>query len=327
MKKLVATLTVAGTLISSPIISKAALGDQSLKSGMNHNDVKQLQENLKQKGYFKYASTTTYFGSYTKQAVISFQKANGLEADGIVGPATFRALKVSGEENNTTQIISENSTDTTSGQTLKYGMTHSEVKRLQEILKQKGYFTYSETTTYFGNYTRQAVVNFQRANGLKTDGVVGSDTWRALGVAGSNSSPVTSNSKPATNVQGVSSYNPSVLINTGKKYLGVRYVWGGTSPSGFDCSGFLNYAYKEALGIQLPRTVEGIYKVGTPVSAPSIGDLVFFETYKPGASHAGIYLGNGQFLHSSSSKGVAISDMSNSYWSKRYLGAKKIGMN
>ncbi|RKQ35912.1 peptidoglycan endopeptidase [Oceanobacillus halophilus] len=113
------------------------------------------------------------------------------------------------------------------------------------------------------------------------------------------------------------------IIAEGKKYMGVPYVWGGTSPSGFDCSGFLNYVFSKN-GISIPRTVETIWKAGKTVSSPSKGDLVFFETYKTGPSHAGIYLGNKQFLHASSSKGVTISSMDNSYWSARYLGAKKL---
>ncbi|WP_229731595.1 NlpC/P60 family protein [Bacillus thermotolerans] len=66
-----------------------------------------------------------------------------------------------------------------------------------------------------------------------------------------------------------------------------------------------------------------IYKKGQKVSKLVIGDLAFFETYKPGASHAEIYLGNNQFIHNSSSKGVSVSSVKNSYRSKRYLGAKR----
>ncbi|MGP4078988.1 NlpC/P60 family protein [Pseudalkalibacillus sp. R45] len=119
--------------------------------------------------------------------------------------------------------------------------------------------------------------------------------------------------------------SPSAIISDAKNYIGVPYVYGGISPSGFDCSGFLNYVF-EKNGVDLPRTTADIYRVGTSVSKGSLelGDLVFFETYKPGASHAGIYVGSDQFIHASSSKGITISSLSLSYWDTRYLGAKRV---
>lgn len=118
-------------------------------------------------------------------------------------------------------------------------------------------------------------------------------------------------------------FNTEALITEGKKYIGVPYVWGGSTPNGFDCSGFLNYVFGK-VGVSIPRTVETIWNATTPVSTPQKGDLVFFTTYKEGPSHAGIYLGNNQFLHAGTSKGVTITDMNNSYWKARYLGAKKV---
>lgn len=113
------------------------------------------------------------------------------------------------------------------------------------------------------------------------------------------------------------------IIAEGKKYIGTPYVWGGTSPSGFDCSGFIQYVFAQN-GISIPRTVSSIWSAGTSVGSPSVGDIVFFETYKSGPSHAGIYLGGGKFLHAGTSSGVTISDMNSSYWSPKYLGAKRL---
>lgn len=81
------------------------------------------------------------------------------------------------------------------------------------------------------------------------------------------------------------------LIGDAAELLGTRYQWGGTTPEkGFDCSGFLVYVF-EKQSIYLPRTVALIWNAGKQVDKPSVGDLVFFETYRPGASHAGIYIG------------------------------------
>ena len=115
------------------------------------------------------------------------------------------------------------------------------------------------------------------------------------------------------------------IIDTAKKYMGVPYVWGGMTPSGFDCSGLVQYVFAEN-GMSLPRTTTLQYKVGTYVSRSNlkVGDLVFFDTSGNGVSHVGIYMGNGQFIHSSSSKGVTISNLSNSYWNARYLGARRV---
>ncbi|CAH0188675.1 D-gamma-glutamyl-meso-diaminopimelic acid endopeptidase CwlS [Peribacillus sp. Bi96] len=194
--------------------------------------------------------------------------------------------------------------------TLKSGMTHKEVKQLQEVLKKKEYFKSNNTTTYFGTVTKSAVVKFQKSKGLKADGIVGQNTYKALGIKKQTAMNNSSNKSTA-------------IVKEAKKHLNVRYVWGGTTPKGFDCSGFLKYVFEKSADVTLPRTVSEIYKKGTKVSKPQVGDVVFFETYKSGASHAGIYIGGNQFIHSSSS-GVTITSMDNSYWEKRYLGAKRM---
>ncbi len=109
------------------------------------------------------------------------------------------------------------------------------------------------------------------------------------------------------------------------KTLGTSYKTGGTSTAGFDCSGFTKYVFK-SVGLTLPRTSKAQFSVGTAVSKSNLrpGDLVFFNTLGSGVSHVGIYVGNGKFAQSSSSRGVTITSMSNSYWANRYVGAKRV---
>ncbi|MDR7543428.1 MAG: NlpC/P60 family protein [Armatimonadota bacterium] len=115
------------------------------------------------------------------------------------------------------------------------------------------------------------------------------------------------------------------LLALSRRYLGVRYRWGGTSPTGFDCSGFLYYVYGR-MGVALPRTTFDMYDAGVPVPRQQLraGDLVFFQTVRPGPSHAGIYLGDGRFIHSSSGAGgVLVTSMTHDYYAPRYLGARR----
>lgn len=114
------------------------------------------------------------------------------------------------------------------------------------------------------------------------------------------------------------------LTRSAMRFIGTPYVFGGTRPNGFDCSGYVQHVYA-MLGIHLPRTADAQYDAGRRIATSmKPGDLVFFHTYAPGVSHVGIYLGNDKFIHSSSSHGVAISNLHNVYWAPRYLGAKRV---
>lgn len=115
------------------------------------------------------------------------------------------------------------------------------------------------------------------------------------------------------------------VTHTALRYIGVPYVWGGTSFGGVDCSGFV-YAVFEHNGIDVPRTADSQFEVGRPVATRDLrpGDLVFFQTYAPGASHVGIYLGGGRFVHASASDGVRIDALSMDYYASRYIGARRL---
>jgi len=107
---------------------------------------------------------------------------------------------------------------------------------------------------------------------------------------------------------------------------GVPYKSSGTSKKGFDCSGFTRYVF-DALGVDLPHNSAAQYEVGESVEKKDLqpGDLVFFNTNGRSISHVGIYIGNGTFVHSETGRGVVNTKLNDPYyWSKRYVGAKRI---
>ncbi len=128
-----------------------------------------------------------------------------------------------------------------------------------------------------------------------------------------------------TSVTEVSRSDSSKLVDDALSLIGVPYVFGGNSRSGFDCSGYTQYVFK-GVGISLPRTAAEQFKLGVSVNREQlqVGDLVFFSTYAPGASHVGIYIGGGRFIAADSNKGICISKLDDAYYTSCYLGARRI---
>lgn len=118
------------------------------------------------------------------------------------------------------------------------------------------------------------------------------------------------------------------IVAEALNYVGLPYVWGGTTPAGFDCSGFTHYVLTQVFGYNFTRSLEVQAVSGEHVDPANLvpGDLVFFQnTYTWGLSHVGIYIGDGQFVHAGSERtGVTISAMSDDYWSSRYYTSRRI---
>ena len=197
---------------------------------------------------------------------------------------------------------------------LRQGDRGEQVQWIQERLEDLGYEV-GEVDGVFGEETRQAIVQFQLSRGLDADGVVGAGTFYAL-----------QQRQAAVEVNRGFGRRGAQIVQMAQQYMGTPYAWGGSSPGGFDCSGFIYYIYSQ-FGISLPRMSDGQFEVGRAISGDNLlpGDLVFFTTYEPGASHVGIYLGGGRFIHASSAAGeVTITPLGKSYYQERYLGARRV---
>ena len=157
---------------------------------------------------------------------------------------------------------------------------------------------------------------------------LGQSTGVAPRASALNSTTGSNGNSSASSVPAVGEITGSQILSEAKKYLGIRYVSGGASPSGFDCSGLVYYVLKQ-LGYSPYRTPADQYQHGTYVAKANLkeGDIVFFAgTGASGISHVGIYAGNGQFLHAPNSRStVSYSDLTSGYWANHYYGARRIG--
>ncbi|MBO4779838.1 MAG: C40 family peptidase [Selenomonadaceae bacterium] len=214
--------------------------------------------------------------------------------------------------------------------TLSKNSRGNDVLTLQKKLYLIGY-EITELDGVYGNETEKAVSAFQRDNKISVTGIVTNVTWRALRKAkekkGRTLPAITVKPTPAVKpIAGLlSGEQGNSIVATAKTFMGVPYVFGGTTPKGFDCSGLVQYVFK-LNGVNIPRLADEQYNLGKSATRSQLvaGDLVFFDTEGGGITHCGIYVGGGNFLHASSSRGVRIDSLDNEYWKPRFVGAKKI---
>jgi cell wall-associated NlpC family hydrolase len=140
--------------------------------------------------------------------------------------------------------------------------------------------------------------------------------------------PVAETAPPVapTDVPRTSPISEYDLVGTALDLRGIPYKNGGTDRSGFDCSGFTQYVFAQ-YGLSLPRDVRAQFKTGKPVDQKALepGDLIFFTTTEPGASHVGIAVGGGAFVHAPSTSGVVrVERLNSSYWAPRFVGGRRV---
>jgi cell wall-associated NlpC family hydrolase len=131
---------------------------------------------------------------------------------------------------------------------------------------------------------------------------------------------------PTSGSSGRASLDGYALVGTALALRGAPYRNGGSDPDGFDCSGFTQYVFGQ-YGVSLPRGVRDQFRSGKSVKPDELapGDLVFFATTEPGASHVAIAIGGDEFIHAPSSSGVVrVEHLSASYWSQRFLGVRRV---
>ncbi len=274
-----ATAVVGGVALQAPAM--AATGSSQvvvLKYGAHGSLVKIAQQRLG-------VSADGVFGPRTLAAVKAFQSRHGLVRDGFVGPATWAKLGGFPGSGAGGGGGTGGGTPSCTVKVVRYGASGSLVSTLQKRLG-------VSADGSFGPRTLSAVRSYQSRHHITSDGtgVVGSATWRALGGMPCGTSvnpPVTGGGGSTTTTAKLSQ-----VIGIAKQYLGVPYVYGGSTPRGFDCSGLTQWSYSHA-GLTLPRTAHAQQAYMRHTSSPLPGDLVFFGSP---AHHVGIYLGNGTML-------------------------------
>jgi peptidoglycan hydrolase-like protein with peptidoglycan-binding domain len=237
------------------------------------------------------------FGPSTLRAVRRFQATHGLLVDGQVGPHTWAALEAEWRGFAGEAVLREGDS----------GQAVAAVQRLLGVTPDGD----------FGPITLAAVRGFQASHGLVVDGQVGTHTLAALR-RGRVVSTRHHHSAPPRRAEGVGAR----AVGIAERYLGVPYLWGGASPSGFDCSGLVMYVYAQ-LGVHLPHFAAAQFRDGRHVRMDQLrrGDLVFFDDL----NHVGIYIGGGRFIHAPhTGDHVRISSLSSGWYAENYDGATRV---
>jgi len=335
--------TAADTLTEMPEespVPTTAPEPQVLMPGCDDPLIAEVQLRLMELGYMEKDEPITYYGYGTEYALQLFQRKHALQVDGLLGEKTMAALF----------------SDEAQPYTVKLGDRGTDVKSIQEQLIALKYLR-TGSTGYFGTDTESAVKSFQQRNGLNVDGCVGSRTLEALysddakpaktvlestkkaaktvnknskasAKADSNIDTQTDN-KDTKSEEEVppppDAASADALVEYAKNFLGTKYVRGGKSPKGFDCSGFVHYClnqvgYKIKYMTSAGWAKSDLLKV-TSMSDLKKGDIVCFK------GHVGIYMGDGDMIDASSSFGgirIAKNILGSSYWKKMFICGRRV---
>lgn len=325
----VATTAIAATIsgLGSQALAstyKVSSGDSLWKIAIEHqtsvNHIKQLNsltsdiifpnQVLRVSGSSSASSSNT--GSTTSVSASTYIVKSGDTLFGIAAKTGTSLSSIRSLNNISSHLIYP-------GQTLKLeGTVHTSSTTVSSSSSSSATSSTSTYTVKSGDSLSRIAANhgislsqLMNLNALSGYLIFPGQTLKVTGTASNVSSGPVQTSTQATSSS--SSTSSSGIIQRAKAQIGTPYVWGGASPSGFDCSGFISYVFDTSR-----TSAAGYYSRSSHVSSPQVGDLVFFKnTYKAGISHVGIYVGGNQFIHAGNN-GVEVTSLSNPYWSSKF---------